>query len=587
MRIDEVRVYAECLEQGLDFKDYLLDIDKNLKIYNVYIPKPRGEILDTDSKLFKILKLKNFDLAISIISDDNEIPILLVEYSTAVPTDDHKMQRSDVYFWAGVFKIPVMKISPLYKNSLDRHGGSDKLNIKNEQALTLKNNCLVYFVDFKADTKNNLITNINRPSCIAKSREISIVLAKILKTYEETASESSISAYDKLLNLSKKEFGNYDTQALKDLFPNSARFARDNNGKDIVVKINRLSHAMDSDRGILFFMNMLFGIDNTIAKIIIKRERESGRESYDALFGMLPSNKRVDISKKIEQGFTQKTTLEIFQIATGIHLKFTQDKSNFYSIQDDFFKNFLRTCRNNVYKSIFINSKALLLCDYNHNLLCKVSWNTNVAKKYTEQIGTNISNYVPLTIEPLSFKDMSEDIITFASAKIFKQLGCEILALSYPGAQGDKAILVGSGRAAKRIYIDIVASKKSDKFYIFLHENKGKAKKMEDDAIKLKDIKDNRKENLNAFLLKVGKEVFDELFLGVGSRLDNKLAGHSFSGIDYIFAFSLDSQGQNTNIEFNIDRVNPNLVEFFKSLVNAEGKLQGKIEIDKVYRVKK
>lgn len=49
MKINSIRIYAECLEQGLDFKEYLLEID------NIYIPKPKSAMLDNDSKLFKIL----------------------------------------------------------------------------------------------------------------------------------------------------------------------------------------------------------------------------------------------------------------------------------------------------------------------------------------------------------------------------------------------------------------------------------------------------------------------------------------------------------------------------------------------------
>ena len=92
MEIDEIRIYSGCLEQGLDFKSYILEIDKNLIIKNIYPAKNRGAILEVDSILQKITKLKDFDIAITIISKKQEIPILMVEYSTAVPTDDHKMQ---------------------------------------------------------------------------------------------------------------------------------------------------------------------------------------------------------------------------------------------------------------------------------------------------------------------------------------------------------------------------------------------------------------------------------------------------------------------------------------------------------------
>ena len=127
MKVDEIRIYSGCLEQGLDFKNYFLEIDKNLFIKNIYPTKNRGAILESDSILQKITKLKDFDIAITIISREQEIPILMVEYSTASTTNDHKMQRSDVYFWASLFKIPVLKISPLCKDYSENHGGVIKL----------------------------------------------------------------------------------------------------------------------------------------------------------------------------------------------------------------------------------------------------------------------------------------------------------------------------------------------------------------------------------------------------------------------------------------------------------------------------
>ena len=104
MRLEEIRIYAEVLEQGLDFKSYLEELlkeeNKNAEIKNIYSKKCRNKVFsDSDSMIDRVRKLKDFDVLISAIDSDNEYPILIIEYSTAVPTDDHRMQRSDVYFW--------------------------------------------------------------------------------------------------------------------------------------------------------------------------------------------------------------------------------------------------------------------------------------------------------------------------------------------------------------------------------------------------------------------------------------------------------------------------------------------------------
>ena len=41
MKIEEIRVYAEVLEQGLDFKEYLIKAGFNGEIHNVYTKKSR------------------------------------------------------------------------------------------------------------------------------------------------------------------------------------------------------------------------------------------------------------------------------------------------------------------------------------------------------------------------------------------------------------------------------------------------------------------------------------------------------------------------------------------------------------------
>ena len=98
MKIDELRVYAEVLEQGLDFKDYLIRTSFKGPIKIIYSKKGRSNITSDDSLISRLRKSKDIDVLITAISGGDEFPILMVEYSTAVPTDDHKMQRSDLYY---------------------------------------------------------------------------------------------------------------------------------------------------------------------------------------------------------------------------------------------------------------------------------------------------------------------------------------------------------------------------------------------------------------------------------------------------------------------------------------------------------
>lgn len=586
MKIDEIRIYSGCLEQGLDFKNYFLEIDKNLLIKNIYPTKNRGAILESDSILQKITKLKDFDIAITIISRKQEIPILMVEYSTAATTDDHKMQRSDVYFWASLFKIPVLKISPLCKDSSKNHGGGNKITLLQEINLALKQEAVVYFIDWKINDSLQLITNEKRLSCISYNKDLHNILKNILEKLEKHTDFCMV--YKNLLQEQMKYFDISELKNLENNFVNSPRFQKIQ--EKIIVKINRFGHAMDPDRGILFFMNQLFGLENVITKFVVKRQNRIGRESYNALFDGLSENIKKQLNNLISKTFDEELVLEIFKVATGIKLDFNRIDSKSYKVLDNDLINFLQTYKSMSYKSIFINSCKLLLCDYNNNIICEIIWNHEIIKNYLKSLNTGIS--FPINLYPISLNTAKEDIITYASILLLNKIGCKILAVSYPDAQGDKPILVGHGRNTNRIYIDIIASierknyKESKRFkiFVFLQENKEKYISLKEDERKLIGLKNDHLNCIDILLKKLDfKHNFlkDYIYLGLGSKYAKN---PMFLNVDYIFAFDIESNKINTIISWNIAIINFDLCDIFEPLINSENKLQGKILLDLIYK---
>lgn len=585
MRIDELRIYSGCLEQGLDFKNYFLNIDKNLLVKNIYPTKARQAIRQSDSILQKITKLKDFDLVISIISHNKEIPILLVEYSTAVPTDDHKMQRSDVYFWASVFKIPVLKISPLTKNSFGKHGGGDKITLTQELNLTLIQKAVVYFIDWQSDTNSGLMTHKEKLSCIDENKQLQDILANIMQKCKELENFSEI--YELLWQEQMVYFSDKALQDLKNNFVDSTRFQRIEN--EIIVKINRFGHAMDPDRGILYFLSQLFGLESVTTKFIIQRQNFEGKESYKTLFDGLSNNIKTKLYELIEQPFDDKLALKLFKAITGIEFKTQKQDEKHYIVLDDDLSNFLQTYTSITYKSIFLNSHRLQFCDYHHNIICELSWNANLVKDYLRNLYTSI--YTPLPLSALSFESAKEDIITYASVELLKRAGCKILATSYPDAQGDKAILIGQGRITKRIYLDIIATNtlnqtqaKPLKIMVFLQENKEKHSNLKDDEIKLLDLKQHHLNSLNVLLQKLAFHhsiSSDEVYLGLGAKYAKDSA---FFNVDYVFAFDICQNQSQTLIQWNIAVINFDLCDIFKPLLNSENKLQGVMAMDLIYK---
>lgn len=68
MKLDEIRIYAEVLEQGLNFKKYLKTICYDIIIKNIYTKKLRSEFDVNDSIIDRIRKVKDVDVLITAIS---------------------------------------------------------------------------------------------------------------------------------------------------------------------------------------------------------------------------------------------------------------------------------------------------------------------------------------------------------------------------------------------------------------------------------------------------------------------------------------------------------------------------------------
>lgn len=78
----------------------------------------------------------------------------------------------------------------------------------------------------------------------------------------------------------------------------------------------------------------------------------------------------------------------------------------------------------------------------------------------------------------------NEDEVTYAVARYFlPKVGYKCHSISYPGAQGDLALLEGSGRSTKRTYVDIIGvDTVRSPSHLLLVESKGK--RLKSDVIK-------------------------------------------------------------------------------------------------------
>lgn len=595
MKIDVIRIYAEVLEQGIDFKEYFQSIGIECPIINIYTKKVHGEIFSSDSLVSRIRKSKDVDVLITAICNNQEFPLLMVEYSTAVPTDDHKMQRSDVYYWGAAYKTPIMKIYPLNKGMAQDFGGGNKITDADEIVLAKHHGAIFYPIQWHTMPDSYVLnTKPNALSCIASNNEIKTVLSQLLKCFDDNSTIESF--YNSLLLNYDQQYSHILTQRnvnnIKSLITNSTRFRWEDD--NLTVKINRFGHAMDPDRGVLFFVNMLVGVDHTVTEIQINRDLDfNARGGYAALFDALSRKNELssyvkNLIRTQNNIFSDENALHIFVTALNLPTSlFTKVSTAKYTIDDVSLYEFLIKHPSISIKSIFFLSSKLILTDQYRRTICSVSWNSTPIKQYLNTLYE--ANYTSLEISSLSHSAAKEDIITYASVELYKKMQCDLLAVSYPGAQGDRCILSGGiGRKVLRTYIDIIAyHENAGVATIYLQECKDEISRSVGDARKLNTfITDEEKlRGLSTIYKKIrGHESLLFLNIGIGAKYSSMPPAMD---VDYIFMFRIDdSCTEKTVVNYNIAIINTKLLKDFEILTDCDGKLIGSLELDKIYIVK-
>ena len=595
MKIDIIRVYAEVLEQGLDFKEYFQGIGIDCPIINIYTKKVRGQIVSSDSLVSRIRKSKDVDVLITVICNNQEIPLLMVEYSTAVPTDDHKMQRSDVYYWGAVYKTPIMKIYPFNKGMEQDFGGGDKITDADEIVLAKHHGAIFYPIQWHTISCSDVLnTKHNALSCISSNRDVKAILLQLLKCFDNNSTIDNF--YNTLLLDYEQRYSHILTKRnvddIKSLISNSTRFRWDY--ENLTVKINRFGHAMDPDRGVLFFINMLVGVDHVITEIQINRDSNfDARGGYASLFDALSRRKELssyvkNLIRTQNNMLSAENVLHIFVTALNLPASlFTKISSSKYTIDDTRLYEFLIKHPSVSTKSIFFLSTKIILTDQDRHKICSIVWNSTPIKQYLNTLYE--ANYTPLEILSLSHSAAKEDIITYASVELYKKMQCDLLAVSYPGAQGDRCILSGGvGRKVLRTYIDIIAyQENAGVTTVYLEECKDEISKSAEDARKLNALvaDEEKLRGLSVLYKKItGHKTRFSLNIGIGAKHSSIPPAMD---VDYIFMFRIDdSYIKKTVVNYNVAIVNTKLIKNFETLVNSDGRLIGNFELDKIYVVK-
>lgn len=471
--IDEIRIYYECYEQAKHFI---------LPAINETLPNTPFKLIALHSIGFhryaygnllqNIFKFKVPDILLSVKIRNVEIPILLIEFSTAVLTEDHELQRFDGYLGAVAGNCYYVKIST-FKESVSEHGGKTDLNIIEYFALILQHfGILSFHFEWPLKTKTLLQRDEIFLSCPPPIKNFNKLVKNILSTISKKA--NVINSSKDLIKCTNSEILNLDfvkewKQALErcKLSPiytkyNSSRISWQQGHKDfnnhLLFKFNRMGHAMDPERGLIWYHKYRHN-KKIVSRIIFP-------STGDKIFEKIKLRNNFDYLKAfmIGSGLNKKGYFKKFLISKG-YLKNNKLTNNLIDITE-FLKNHFFILNKPLF-SIFANSEAFLIQDKNENTRITLKWFYKIDPfKVSDGLRSSL----------LKIRDeLNEDDVTYVVVhKVLRPNGFKIVNISYPGAQSDYAILPesGTGRTQKREFMDIIATLPEK--YIDLTESKGK-----------------------------------------------------------------------------------------------------------------
>jgi hypothetical protein len=510
----EIRLYYECLEQG---SDYLLPmiseiVSKETTIKLIKRPKRASQL--SNGALSSIMSFTTPDALITAVKNDIEYPLALIEITEAVKTEDHELQRTYGAVAAFLSDMYYIKISG-HKESEKEFGGAEYNPYSTPKILidTFKYEGYI-IADWGTDVNNkfNLQRHTEFPACPPVIQILKDTIQASIKSFEQSEKNWFANSVKQLKETKSYKAFRKEVDAAtgaKELLQEwKAREDRNGNmnklryfvRKDwVAAKINRFSHAMDPDRGILTFISFIFSHTHKVFGIyalVRPRGNDAMKKDLTSLASL--RSKLKEAIAKDSGGVPTWFTAELNKVAR--EAKEQNATINFQPIWE---KHQAKISENKVVATIAYFLDGMFL---NHNGI-KLVWDRrkllgnskgeilSLMKKYfSSSTFTTAEPTVAETIE------VDEDEVTYAIAhRVLIPNKFRIVSISYPGSQGGGAILPDPdlGKAQPREYPDIIAlpPTKNSKIDVMLNESKGMFHKaeIEKDTAKILRYKHDKK----------------------------------------------------------------------------------------------
>jgi hypothetical protein len=502
------------------------------------------------------------------VRDDQEIPLVAVEITEAAKAEDHELQKSYGAVAALLAQCFYLKISGAKLSSAE-FGGAPYNPYSSPRAFIER-------LDFKGfifaewpTEEDNPYQLKHPPNFLACPPEIPIVTATVtsaisafmvkLENWFEQAvailerSEAYPPHFEKVRQAPAFEETLAEWQAREERNTRLDRLRYLVRADWIGAKINRLSHAMDPDRGILMFISALCSQTHDVFGIYALTRQRSGAELKGSIKNLTTLRRRFNAAlQKDEQVLADWLSRAIKRgIAEASHL------SDEINIQQAFeqHRDQIESNRLTLMLAYFLDGLYL-----NHNGV-KVTWDRykllgvkrgEFLQGLRRRLGFNVPS-IPLELEEVT-REVNEDEVTYAIVhRVLIPNQFRVISISYPGAQGGTAILpeLGKGKSQSRKYLDVIAlpPEAFKSFDVLLNENKGKFSKstVEADIAKLKKYltEPAYTEALTRSLIEANvidrNGVIQKILIGVGFAVDEQ-THTDWRPLEVDFIFRIESR---------------------------------------------
>jgi hypothetical protein len=587
------------LEQGENYIKPIIEkvIDKKV-VEIVLVKRPKTAKDLNNGSIAAIQTMITPDVLITGISNGKEYPLVLIEFTEAVTTEDHELQRTYGAVAAYLSNAYYLKLAGK-KYSEKEFGGAKYNPFSTPKIFIDKVGYEGYIIaDWKTekDNKYTLQRNSKYPSCPPNIAILTATLQSAVSAFVNSEKdwfsrslvtlkkEQSYQTYHKQVNAATgaKELleawkGRHDSNL------NKLRYFVKNNF--VAAKINRFSHAMDPDRGILTFISFLFSETNQVFGIyalVRPRGNELMQQNLTTLDKM---RDKLTTALEMDKGGIPDWLIDELTNAAA-KAKSLNDTIDFQPVWE---KYKTQITDNKVVMTLACFLDGMYL---NYNGIC-LKWdkrklvnstNKNFLPAFSKHFG--FSTYTAPTPIIEVVNEVDEDEVTYTIVhKVLIPNEFKIVSVSYPGSQGGGAVLPNPelGKAQPREYPDVIALPPiNSNIDVVLNESKGMFVKssVEKDLEKILRYKTDQK-------LKTALK--ETLF--VAQVIDkNKEFKNIVIGVAFGVKNGTTTDWQPNNVDFIFRIANRNLwaIGIFKQdMRDLIKKIEGKTSFPTVYQLDK